>query len=325
MMATLFGVDPALLHRPVDRVEQVGVHGLAPLLVGGVQELLAVAGGAAEVHLHDGVAAVGEPLRVRVEAPACRGPRGRRGRRARAGGFAAFTSHRQGQVAVEREAVAGRERHGAHLGERQPLQLGLGHEEERALLGLAVPGVVAHRSAVLGESHQPGPVVAVPVHDAEVAVAELPDALEVGPHERVDDRPGLAAGREVDRLHHVLHGVDHHLAGVDVGVLGDDRLGAGGDLLADHPVRVGVERGGEEEGRAVGGDVEDADALAEGGGEQGLPGSGRGSRGRGSRCCRPASWPGPPSPRGRRWTSQPTTSPGFSATSFRAPVSRLTS
>ena len=71
----LLRVGDALLDRPVDGVDQVVVHLPAPLPVAGVQELLAEAGRAAEVDLEHRVAAVGQPLRLGVEAPAVARPR----------------------------------------------------------------------------------------------------------------------------------------------------------------------------------------------------------------------------------------------------------
>ena len=60
-----------VLHAPGDVV----LHLVAPLLVAGVEELLAVAGRAAEVRLQHRVAAIGEELREVVEAPAVARPR----------------------------------------------------------------------------------------------------------------------------------------------------------------------------------------------------------------------------------------------------------
>ena len=71
----LLRVGVALLDGPVDGVDQVVVHLAGPLAVAGVEELLAEAGRAAEVHLQHRVAAVGQPLRLRVVAPAVARPR----------------------------------------------------------------------------------------------------------------------------------------------------------------------------------------------------------------------------------------------------------
>jgi hypothetical protein len=74
MMPTRFGsAMPG--HQVLDAPGDVVLHQVAPLLVAGVEELLAVAGGAAEVGLQDGVAAVGEELRHGVVAPGVARPR----------------------------------------------------------------------------------------------------------------------------------------------------------------------------------------------------------------------------------------------------------
>ena len=78
----LGGVGVALIDHMPDRVHQVVVHPRAPLLVAGVEELLAVSGRAAEVDLNAQVAAVGEPLRGRGRTPRSHAPTGRRGRSA---------------------------------------------------------------------------------------------------------------------------------------------------------------------------------------------------------------------------------------------------
>ncbi len=71
----LLRVGDPLLHEVLHAPREVVLHQVAPLVVPGVEELLAVAGGAAEVGGEDGVAAVREELRVVVEAPAVAGPR----------------------------------------------------------------------------------------------------------------------------------------------------------------------------------------------------------------------------------------------------------
>ena len=68
-------IDAAEPNEMVDRVEQVGVHGPAPLLVAGVAEGLAVPGRATEVDLYAGVATVGQPLGFGVVAPGVAAPR----------------------------------------------------------------------------------------------------------------------------------------------------------------------------------------------------------------------------------------------------------
>ena len=61
-------IGNSLLHRPLHGVDQVVMHLAAPLQVAGVEECLAEAGGAAEIHRQHGIAAIGQPLVVRVIA-----------------------------------------------------------------------------------------------------------------------------------------------------------------------------------------------------------------------------------------------------------------
>ena len=86
MMPTRFGSAMPCATRYFDAPGDVVLHLVAPLLVAGVQELLAVAGRAAEVRLQHGVAAVGEELREAVVAPGVAAPTGRRAARRSAAG-----------------------------------------------------------------------------------------------------------------------------------------------------------------------------------------------------------------------------------------------
>ena len=74
-MAILFASAMPWSIAHFDGVDQVVVHLQAPLAVAGVEELLAVSGGAAVVHLEHRVAAVGEPLRVGAVTPCVARPR----------------------------------------------------------------------------------------------------------------------------------------------------------------------------------------------------------------------------------------------------------
>ena len=104
-MRDLLRVGDALLDGPVDGVDQVVVHLQAPLLVAGVEELLAVAGRAAEVDLQHRVAAVGEPLRVGLKPQVSR-PHGPPCTSRTSGRFFGGDAGGQRQVAVELQAVA---------------------------------------------------------------------------------------------------------------------------------------------------------------------------------------------------------------------------
>src|SRR5215216_378052 len=102
------GVGDVPLHSPPDRVNEVVVHPARPLLVPGVQELLAIPCRAPVIHLQACVPPVGEPLRLRVVAPSVPRPRTTVYiQHHRHGSGLAF--RRQRQVSLYREAVAGGE------------------------------------------------------------------------------------------------------------------------------------------------------------------------------------------------------------------------
>jgi hypothetical protein len=69
-----FRVGNALLHDPVEAVEQVVVHFARPLAIAGVEELFAVSRGTTEVHLQHRVTAVRQPLRNIVVPPRITAP-----------------------------------------------------------------------------------------------------------------------------------------------------------------------------------------------------------------------------------------------------------
>src|SRR5206468_5026769 len=125
--------------------------------------------GAAEVDLHAQVAAVGQPLRLRVEAPGV-APPGAAVDVEHGGQAGAGRVGREGEVAVHLEAVAGGVGERLHLGEPVALQLRPVHEQEGGLAGGAVPGVVGDRAVVGGEGQQPGPVGVVAAEDRKSVV-----------------------------------------------------------------------------------------------------------------------------------------------------------
>ena len=72
MIPTRFG-STVPCETVADAGGEILLHHLSPLVVAGIEELLAVPGGASEVRLKDGVAAVGEELRDRIVAPGVAG------------------------------------------------------------------------------------------------------------------------------------------------------------------------------------------------------------------------------------------------------------
>ena len=170
------------------------------------------------------VAAVGQPLGLGVEAPDVAGPRaavhvehGRAGSRR-------LDARREGEVAVDGQAVAGGEGERLHLGQLVLRQGGLVLEQERRLLGVPVVGVVADRPVVVRVGHQPGAVGVVVADEGQVARVDgaagrrrRRRSTGRGPRSSArslmnDDQPGApGVGVEADAGHVVLR------------VLGDDR------------------------------------------------------------------------------------------------------
>ena len=72
--ANPLGIHDALGHQVLHTPGEVILHAVAPLLVAGIEELLAVARGAPEVGRQYRIAAVGQELGVGVEAPLVPGP-----------------------------------------------------------------------------------------------------------------------------------------------------------------------------------------------------------------------------------------------------------
>ena len=103
------------LHRQFYGVEQVVVHLAGPLAVAGVEELLAVAGRAAEVDLKHGVAAVREPLRVAGCSPRRRAPHGPAVDEQHRGQLLGGHAGRRRDVAVDLHAIASGEFDRLHL------------------------------------------------------------------------------------------------------------------------------------------------------------------------------------------------------------------
>ena len=227
----------AAVDRPRHRVEQVVVHLAAPLVVGGVEELLAEAGRAAEVDLEHRVAAVREQLVDRRVAVVVARPRPavrEQHERHRPG-----RADRLGQVAHERHPVARRDHHGLLRRERLLVERGPRREQVRpGVLGVVplvdLPGVLRR-----ADRDDPGLEVVRRRQHREVAVAgELGQAVEVGLHRLVEGAPVIALVVERDRERLEGRRVLHEVAGVGLRVVGEDRLLLRRDVALDE--RAGV-------------------------------------------------------------------------------------
>ena len=155
------------------------MHPAAPFLVAGVQELLAVSGRAPEVHLDAEISTVGEPLSGGVIAPGVASPRPavdvqhRRQRLALAQG--------EREVAVDLQAVAGREREGLHPRQLVVGKLRLMVEEEPALPRLTIEQVVCNRPVVGVVGGDPVSVGVVARDEHEIAGMHRHHRRDVSP------------------------------------------------------------------------------------------------------------------------------------------------
>ena len=171
-------IGVVFLDGPIHRVDQVVVHFEAPLFVAGVEEFLSVAGRAAIVHLQAGVAAVRKPLRVGIVTPGVASPRAAMHEKNQRQVLRRHTD-RPREVAMQIESVARLDDDRLHRRELQAFELRLVHEQKRSIFGDAVPGVIAERTTVGRERHQPGRVSIVAVDDDEIAVVQLGNTCKV--------------------------------------------------------------------------------------------------------------------------------------------------
>jgi hypothetical protein len=189
------GGGHALAHRPGHAVEEIGVHGLAPLPIAGVDEPLAEPGRAAEVDPQDRVAAVGQELDQGVVAPGIAGPRAamdqEHHRRAVLGPavLIGIGGARQGQVAHQGQAIAGRDLDRVGPRQRQALEGRPGAVQEGAALSGAIPAPEPRRLAIAVVGDDPGAIVMAGRQHRQVALVELGQGRQIGADRRIDPRP----------------------------------------------------------------------------------------------------------------------------------------
>ena len=208
MMAIRLSSATPCLHRPVDGVEQVVVHLAAPLQVAGIDEALAEAGRAAEVHRQHRIAAVRQPLVARVEAIAVARPRAavhQQHHRQRRLGLRLFAG-RQRQVRHQLQTVARADDLAAHR--RQPIgrEIGARGEQLGDLGRAAVVEMIGGRRLRRARHHDPAAVVAACGRRCSIW-------------------PGSAPCSSFSVIGHVLverYPVERHVLGA--GGLGDQRL-----------------------------------------------------------------------------------------------------
>ncbi|GBC80776.1 hypothetical protein HRbin09_02023 [bacterium HR09] len=206
-----FGIGNALFHQVFHTPGDVVLHFFAPLLVAGVQKRLAVAGGAAEVGLQHGVAAVGQKLRhagVSPEIPRPGSPMGHHHQRQVFGGDALG----QGEVGGDFQPVGRAVADGLHRGQVLPGEALADAVLERELFPFPVKKVGFAGLGVSGGGDQHE--LFVPGHGGDVDHLARKLLLEV----RVHLSPGGIAEVNPGFVFQV-HGA-HQL----IGALGKDRL-----------------------------------------------------------------------------------------------------
>ena len=216
-------IGPALIDRPLRDVVHVVLHRLVPLAIARIEELLAEAGRAAEVDVQDGVAAIGEPLVIRVEAPAVAGPRSAVHHDDQRHPLAGLPVVRQRVVRRKHETIASRNLDRLHLHERKTFQTRPVAEEVATSLLVAVPEPVLHRTVIDEVRHDPATIVARAVDDLDLAIDERGELLEIGTHRFVENRPRLPQPVRRDGLRLLGDRVDHDVGDVAV-VAREDRL-----------------------------------------------------------------------------------------------------
>ena len=157
------------LDEVLDAPGDVVLHLVAPLVVAGVEELLAVAGRAAEVRLQHRVAAVGQELR-HCCSPSCRAPTDRRAAPGSRGG-SSLDALGQREVRGDLEPVRGLVAHRLHGGQVRARELFADAVLQRELLAGAVEEVGFTRFGVAG---------AVISHTCSSAVLDVPSTCLPG-------------------------------------------------------------------------------------------------------------------------------------------------
>ncbi len=227
------------------------MHLAGELVLGGVHERLAEAGRAAVVDLEDGVAAVGQQLRLRVVAPRVARPRAAVDHQHRRQ-VARIDVERQREVAVQRQAVARGDRDRFHRREGGRVEPGARAVEELGLAGLAVEEVCRTGVAVVVERDDERGLLRVLTADAGVARVQRAHPLPVAGEalvERVQHHP-VAQVEGPEQLAGEV--ADHRTGEVDLVVAVDLALGPVGRVELDQPQQVAAAGAPHPDARAVG-------------------------------------------------------------------------
>ncbi len=254
-------VGDAGSNHPRGGVDDVVLHGSAPLLEARQPEAPSEASRSAEVHPQERITAVGEELSDLVVTP--RVPEVRAAvdpdhERKPPGG----NPQRERQVTSKTHAIPSRERDGPHASEREAGELRVLAEEECAPAGRPIPQVTARRGAVAAEPDQPPSVATIPAADADLTATDTAEGAEICRDRRIQRLPSTRIAQERHRLHGARLRMQQDLLQVEVVGGGDDTLAAVRQRPDDQPGLVGSEIGAQQEGPAVPAEGLDCQAVA---------------------------------------------------------------
>ncbi len=323
----LLRIGDPLSDSPARGVGQVMLHGAdAPLLVTGVEERLAEAGGAPKVRLQYRVTAIGEPLGPRVVAPGVSRP-GTAMRVQNHGQSLGLQAHRQRQIGDHLHAVARLDHQRFPFCESILFELRSVDEQLGQLPRFSIVGVIGKGPVVDLVIDDPDLVGMVPSGNSEVSAKGRVEHLEVLLHLGVEYLPLGLQVVELDRLDPMADGVDldpAHIAAVIVRQLFQHLAAVRVDPQQSRRVRV--ERGLDVDRLAVGREVQSVAVLLERPVHHLRPGMLRAWLLRTLRVWLPSSLLLANAPRIRNCgsVSQPSTSPGFSVSKAIAPLRRST-
>ena len=233
------------------------MHLAGPLAVAGVGEVLAEAGGAAEVDRQHRIAAIGQPLVVAAVAIGIARPwaavdqQHQRHRRIGLPVVVRVGAARQGQVADQGLVVARSDFHRPLRDQRLAFQLGSRGKELGQRAGAAVVAVVDQRRFGRRVRDDPGLVVQRARVDGNIARSDRLQLLQVGPDRGVDHLPLVAQVIHRHGLHLARCRVGQRAADVGACVFQHQRARAAGHVDREQRCRVAAARIGEVQRLAV--------------------------------------------------------------------------
>ena len=235
-------VGDALLHRPIFSVEQIGVHGAGPLQIAGIQIFFAIPGRPAKINLQHGVPAIGQPLRVTIEAPGVAAPRSAVNQHDHGQVMRRF-ARRSGEIAVNFHAIAGGVLDRFHRGQFVGVEVRPAAEQERRLLHRAIVEVISRRRVVAFKRDHPQIVVERARQVADVARVKFLQEFVIRFYFGIDEVVFHALLHEGHHFQRVALRVGDDALHVELRIGGQNFLGAGGQVNFDQPRGVNVQAG----------------------------------------------------------------------------------